>query len=173
MIKWEITLAELITIILTIIGGGFALYQWIQNSALKRATYYNEAYLKLRDDKDIVSVLYTIDYGIKKWYPFKSEDKDDFERKADKTFACLDYLCYLRKQRLIKEREFRNFEYEVIRIGFNSSSLDYLYNLYHFSKANGTQMSFSYLLDYLKQKKMIDDDFEDSKSKKYIHYLNF
>lgn len=87
MIIWEIKLAEIITIGLSVIGGGFALYQWIKTSKLKRANYYNEAYLKLREDKDIVDILHMIDYGMKKWYPFESHDDPQIENKVDKTLG--------------------------------------------------------------------------------------
>lgn len=173
MIIWEIKLAEIFTIGLSVIGGGFALYQWIKTSKLKRANYYNEAYLKLREDKDIVDILHMIDYGMKKWYPFESHDDPQIENKVDKTLGFLDYLCYLRNRKLIGEREFRNIEYRIIRVGYNSYALEYLYNLYHFSKRNGTRMSFSYLLGYLEEKNMIDKEFWNPESKVFDQHLNF
>lgn len=172
-LKNEISLAEIITIIFTVIGGGFALWQWNKNSIVKRASYYNDAFIKMREDEDIVYTLHMIDYDTKKWYPFDSQNDPEIERKVDKTFGYIDYLCYLRDRKLISKKEFRNIEYKIIRIGFNSSALDYLYNLYHFSKANGTAMSFSNLLEYLDYKNMINDAFYNRDSNEYIHYLNF
>lgn len=171
--KNEITLIDIITIVFTVIGGGFALWQWIKNSMVKRASYYNDAFIKLREDEDIVYTLHMIDYSVEKWYPFDSHDDPEIERKVDKTFGYIDYLCYLRSRKLISKKEFRNMEYRIVRIGFNSSALDYMYNLYHFSKANGTAMSFSNLLEYLDYKKMIDNAFYKGNSNEYSHYLNF
>ena len=172
-INGEITIAEIVTVLFSIIGGAFALRQYIKNSIIKRASYYNDAYNKLRDDKEIVQILNMIDYGETEWYPFELCNDSEIERKVDKTFGYIDYLCYLRSRRLISKKEFMNLEYDVIRIGNDSSALDYLHNLYLFSKENKTAMSFSNLLEYLKHKKMIDKDFYERDSEKYTHYLNY
>ena len=55
----EITLYEILFILISIIGGCFALFQWKQSYKLKRAELIKEAMLKIRDDTDISLVLYS------------------------------------------------------------------------------------------------------------------
>ena len=138
---------------------------------MKRAAYYNEAYMKLREDKDIASVLHMIDYEIGQWYPFNAVNNPDLERQVDKTFGYLDFLCYLRDRKLIGEKEFRNIEYRLFRVANNRSALDYLYNLYHFSLRHNASMSFSYLYEYLDLKQKIPLGFQDETSTQFVHHL--
>lgn len=60
---YEITIYETLFLLLTIIGGFFALLQWRQSNKLKRAELIKESIEKTRDDSDVVQVLYSIDYG--------------------------------------------------------------------------------------------------------------
>lgn len=83
----------------------------------------------------------------------------------------------MKRQKIITDKEFDFFKYEVERIIMNQQVQDYFYNLYHFSKKFKTPFTFKYLFEYGEKGKMFDDDFYDKsayeKNKKYHRYLNF
>lgn len=63
-LKTEITLSDIfagISLILVIIGGVFAYYQWRRNVSLKRASYINELTEKIRTDSLIRDIIYLLD----------------------------------------------------------------------------------------------------------------
>jgi len=167
----EIKLYEVLLILISIVGGFFALFQWKQSYRLKRAELIKEAMLKIRDDTDIALVLYSIDYG-DHWYNQEFVENHTIEAQYDKVFAFFDYLCYLYNRKIFGKNEFRIFEYRIKRMQQNSSFRNYLFNLYHFSRKNNTDISFYNLLKYLKKQGLIDKEFWNVDSKKYDKILN-
>ena len=170
-ITYEITIYELLFLIFTVVGGLFALWQWRQSYKLKRAELLKEALAKIRDEKEFARVLYAIDYG-ENWYNYDFINDHSKEQQFDKVFSYFDYLCYLDNKRILSKSEFRIFEYRIKRMTCNDSCLDYMFNLYHFSKRNETDISFYHLLMYLEKNKLLDDDFWDIRSSKYRKLLN-
>ena len=170
-ILFEISIYELVIALATVIAGTFALFQWRQSYQLKRAELVKEASCKVREDGDIVSVLYSIDYS-EDWYNDAFLTNHEIESKYDKAFAYFDYICYLRFKGIITKDEFRIFEYRIQRMAYNYSFRTYFFNLYHFSVRMGRDISFYYLLNYLKDNKLIEADFWDVNSHKYPHMLN-
>lgn len=170
-VTFDITIYELLFLILTVLGGFFALFQWRQSYKLKRAEHLKEALTKIRDDADFASVLYDIDYGVE-WYTYDFISNHSKEQRFDKVFAYFDYLCYLKNKHILSRSEFRIFEYRITRMARNESFVDYMFNLYHFSERNKTDMSFLHLLTYLKNNKLLAEDFWDVKSKRYKKLLN-
>ena len=175
----EITISDVtstVSIILVILGGIFGYYQWRKNILLRRAEYINELTEKIRTDEYIKDVVYMFDYN-KKWYYESFHQSGELELKVDKTLSYFSYICYLKRQKIITDKEFDFFKYEVERILMNQQVQDYFYNLYHFSKKFKTPFTFKYLFEYGEKGKMFDDDFYDKsayeKSKKYHRYLNF
>lgn len=124
-------ITDICSMLLVIVGGGFAYYQWKRSVALKRAEFINELTEKIRTDEYIRDVLYLFDYD-EYWYSIDFHDSGVLELKVDKTLSYFSYICYLKNQRLISNKEFRFFEYEVDRILENEQVQDYFYNLYHF-----------------------------------------
>lgn len=167
---------SVISIILAIVGGVFAYYQWCRNISLKRASYINELTEKIRSDPDIKDIVYLFDYN-QNWYSEQFHDDDSLELKVDKTLSYFSYICYLKKRKIISKKEFYFFQYEVERILMNFGTQDYFYNLYHFAGKFKTPFTFVYLLDYGKENHLLDRDFFDKESYKtnykYHHYLNF
>ncbi len=177
--KTEISISDIfagISLILVVIGGIFAYYQWRRNVSLKRAGYINELIEKLRSDQFIRDTIYLLDYG-ESWYSYEFHSSGEMELKMDKTLSYFSYICYLKKQRIISNKEYKFFKYEIERILCNSGIQDYFYNLYHFSKKNGTPFTFQYLFEYGKEHNFFDKDFFNSNAYKtnlkYHKYLNF
>ena len=60
----------------------------------------------------------------------------------------LSYICYLRSRHILKSEDMGLFEYGLRRISDNQHTANYLYSLYHWSRACGVASSFSFLTDY-------------------------
>lgn len=175
----EISISDItsaLSVVLVIFGGVFGYYQWRKNVLLKRAGYINDLTEKIRTDNYIKDVIYMFDYD-DKWYSMQFHGSGELELKVDKTLSYFSYICYLKRQKIISNKEFDFFKYEVERILRNQQVQDYFYNLYHFSNKFGTPFTFKYLFEYGKKRKMFDDNFYDKnayqKVMRYHHYLNF
>lgn len=152
-------------LIAVIAGGFFSLYQYNKNTKLKRADYINELTEKIRTDNDISSVIYKIEYNIE-WYNDYFHDSGDLERQVDKTLSYFSYICYLKKQKIISDREFKFFKYEVDRILMNEEVVDYFYNLYHFARKFSAPITFQYLFEYGEEINIFDEKFYNRNSYK-------
>ena len=156
--------------IIILAGGIIALYQWHKSMKLKRAEYVKSLLDEIKTNKDISNYLF--DYG-QKWYGRSFHNSGELERKIDLTLAFYSYICYLHNHRIIKQSDFNCFKYDVERIITNNQFIDYCYNLYHFSNKIKQPIFFYELFQYAKKRKCFDEDFWNSKSTKYPHYLNF
>lgn len=169
-------LVSILSFIAVVIGGVFALYQWRKTVVLKRADYIKDLTEKIRTDDDIVDVIYLLDYD-DEWYNNEFHGNKILERKFDRTFAFFSYICYLHKQKIISNKEFVFFKYNINRILMNNQVQDYFYNLYHFSKKLEIPFSFDVLLDYAEENKILHEDFSNSElyntDSKFHNYLNF
>lgn len=175
----EIKISDIISIIsliLVMAGGIFGYYQWRKSILLRRAEYINELTEKIRTDKYIKDVIYMFDYNYE-WYTEQFHGSGKFELKVDKTLSYFSYICYLREQKIISDKEFNFFKYEINRILRNSQVQDYFYNLYHFSNKNNTPITFLYLFKYGEKIKIFDEIFYDKNSYLYLsqyhRYINF
>ena len=163
---------SIISIILALIGAIFGFCQWKKSVKIKRAEYIEKLTEKIRTDDDIKEIIYILDYG-HPWYTDTFHNSGELERKMDKTLSYFSYICYLYNSRLISNKEFAIFKYEVERILLNSQIKNYFFNLYHFAKKFETPMTFSFLFEYGQKHNKFEEDFYNSKSQNYIKYLNF
>ncbi len=161
-----------ITIVLTCIGGMGALFQWRRTNKINRASYINELTDKIRSDDDIRETLYKLEYD-ENWYVQNFHNSGKLELQFDKTLSYFSYISYLRHMKIISEKEFSFFKYEIIRILGNTGIQGYLFNLYHFSRSIGTPMTFHYLFEYGKEHEIFPLSFFDKDSNEYEKKLNF
>lgn len=161
-----------LSIVFVIIGGCFGYHQWKKSVKIKRAEYLNELTEKIRTDEDISEMIYILDYK-QAWYDNTFHQSGEFERKMDKTLSYFSYICYLFDNNLIEKSEFNFFKYEIDRILMNRSTINYFYNLYHFSEKCGAPITFKFLFEYGEKQKLFDKEFYNSKSDEYPHNLNF
>lgn len=165
-----------ISVILVMVGSVFGYYQWRKNVLLRRVGYINELIEKIRTDKYIKDVIYMFDYD-DKWYSKQFHGSGKLELKVDKTLSYFSYICYLKDQKVISDKEFNFFKYEIDRILMNSQVQDYFYNLYHFSNKNHAPITFLYLFKYGEKTGKFDEKFYDKNSYlsylKYHRYINF
>ena len=122
----EISISDItsaLSVAFVILGGIFGYYQWRKNVLLKRAGYINDLTEKIRTDSDINDVIYMFDYG-EEWYSAKFHGSGELELKVDKTLSYFSYICYLKKQKIISDKEFDFFKYEIERILMNQQIQD-------------------------------------------------
>ncbi len=91
--------------------------------------------LEVRDNDDIATIMDVIDWDDAFFYDGKfhlyKTDKvqlenltdSDFFRKIDKTLNHFSYICYLKKEKVIKNNDMRSFEYALTRIFQNEHML--------------------------------------------------
>ncbi len=158
-----------ISIVLVIIGGIFAYIQWAAANHIKRTELISQILEKLRFDDDLIFAMQIIDYG-NDWYNDEFHDgTNGYEQKFDKLFSYLSYICYLYQTKALTEKEFSILKYEIHRVCTSKAAQSYLWNLYHFSKDQGTDCSFQYLIDYGIENDLIPRArFLDSNSSYYI-----
>ena len=121
-------ITSILSVFLVILGGIFGFHQWRKNILLKRAGYINDLTEKIRTDNDIKDIIYIFDYD-KEWYSLQFHKSGELELKVDKTLSYFSYICYLKRQKIISNKEFDFFKYEVERILINQQVQDYFYNL--------------------------------------------
>lgn len=163
---------DLLSIMLVVVGGFFALYQWKNTSKIKRADYIKELTEKIRIDSDIKNIVYVLDYE-QGWYTQSFHNGGEIEIKMDKTLFYFSYICYLYQYKVITKKEFEFFKYDVNRILMNEQIKNYFYNIYHFADKVKAPVPFKYLFEYGEKKKVFDKEFYNRKSTQYVHYLNF
>ena len=166
---------DFITLITVIVGAIVSLVQYDKSTKLKRADYINELTERIRTDKDISPCVYDIEYD-EEWYDEDFHGSGELERKFDKTLSYFSYICYLKKQEILTNDEFKFFQYEIDRIVTNSQVIDYFYNLYHFARQYEDPITFQYLFEYAETKCCFDEAFYDKeshqKNDKYHQYIN-
>lgn len=172
--NWSVdNVLSLISILVVIVGGLFAFFQWHLNNKTKRTELIDEIIRKLRFDKEMAETMYIIDYD-SSWYNGFHNRTDDFEYRIDKLLSYLTFICYLYEEKNLKKEEFRVLQYEINRACTSYSVQSYLWNLYHFSQKQGTECSFQYLIDYGIKSKLIDESvFMNPESELYKQKLNF
>lgn len=173
--NWSVdSILSAISILLVIVGGFFAYKQWTSANRIRRSKFINQIIAKLRFDKSIVDTMYLIEYD-HEWYNEKFHDADnEIEFSIDKLLSYLSYICYLYELKNISKKEFKILQYEINRACSSLSVQSYLWNLYHFSKAQGTECTFQYLICYGIRSKIIDKKiFYCKESMFYPKHLNF
>jgi hypothetical protein len=149
---------SLISLIVAIIGGIFAIIQWQKSNKIRQAEFINQIITKITSDKNIAETIYMID-NENIWFDDKFGNGSEIEVKIDTLFSFLTYICYLYDTKNIRDNEFRIFEYEIRRVCSDKQSQAYLWNLYHWSKQHlKARCSFQNLVEYLQNKVLSAED---------------
>jgi hypothetical protein len=149
----------LISLFFVVSGGFFVYLQWRKNLKIRRAEFIAQILEKLRFDKKLIETMYMVDYN-QNWYDDSfHNNNNELEKSIDTLFSYLDYVCYLENNANISKKEFKIFQYEINRVCVSKSTKQYLWNLYHFSKKNGTDCSVQFLVNYGIKNKLFPKDF--------------
>lgn len=107
------SITDWLQIILTVIGGIYALWLLRQSNREKRNLYVAEIMNKFYDDTEIRTIIYAVDSG-------RNIEEIRFtgvlEQQADKTIKYLDYLGYLLDEGRLKTNDIKPFRYEITRL---------------------------------------------------------
>ena len=162
-----------ISILITILGAIYALYQWYISNKIKQAEFLRQINEDFRSNETIKEAFYAVEYDVR-WYDDEFHGGENgWEPKIDRLLAFLNYVCYLRSQKIITEKEFSILQYDVERVCRSYEIQSYLWNLYHFAKNQGSFLSYKNLVEYAFEKDLLPDKFENKKSKYYKKRLNF
>lgn len=124
------------------------LIKWIESVKTKRAQFLNELLSVIRDDKDFDEVYYKIEYN-EIWFSVDHIIEKIFEPKLDKVLIYYNYICYLRKIGLLKQKEFKIFEYQINSIITNEDTKNY-FSFLKSRTPNNEKFVFEYLDEYAK-----------------------
>ena len=157
---------DIVALFCAIFGGAFALFQYYKTVKLKAASHLNDIVTAMRDDKEIRDFIQLIEYGN---FTFDTHFQGSpCEHQADKTLEYLSYICYLKEQHLIGEKEFAFVKYEIDHLLTNEEVVRYLKFLYHFScnvikEKPGpnpiADVTFKQLLEYAYRNHLINESF--------------
>lgn len=157
---------DLIPLILSVIGGVFALYQWNLSVKNNKAQYVDNLLQKMMDDEEIREFLRMVDYE-EEWYKKEFHDvADNPENRhipviADRTLFFMNYLCYINAQKIIRNAELKVFEYYLTTLAQNLQVQSYLLDLYQYSLAEKRKFPFEFFLDYCIKNKFIPKEVKD------------
>jgi len=117
-IDWK----DLIQLIFTIAGGGYALFLFYQSNKEKRNQLVLDIYNGIYNDEDIRKILYTVDSKDSSEIRFQGE----LEREADKTLRYFDFVGHLIKDKSLSKSDVSPFKYEIGRILKNKDVKEYI-----------------------------------------------
>ena len=106
----------------------------------RRAEFLFNLIQKLRDDKEIMDFIYSVDWN----HP----GNEISEQQKDRALTYLSYICYLASQKVITADEFAFFEYEINRVLKSKVVGEYLLFIKDFADHNGYESPFCALLAY-------------------------
>jgi len=113
---------DLIQLIFTLLGGGYALYLLYQSNKEKRNQLVLEIYNRLYQDLDIRKIIYTVDSGDSSEIRFQGK----LEKEADKTLRYFDFIGHLIKDKSLTKEDVSPFKYEIGRVLKNQHVKEYV-----------------------------------------------
>ena len=142
---------ELITLLFTVIGGLFALYELRTSVKNNRANYVNDILHKINDSDDIQNFLYYVEYG-NDWYTNEfhhgTPEQRMIARKADKAFFNFNYICYLVHEGIINKQEIKLICYYLYVVAHDDELGSYFLDLYQYTMLNKEHFPFRYYLEF-------------------------
>lgn len=162
---------QIIHLTLIFIGLSFGFYQWIFSNKFNRAKILKDLLDELRSGP-LMEVYYEIEYS-SNWYDASFHNSKEKERKFDKFFTLINYLCHLKNRKVITNNEYNIFKYEIDRICNNEGAKTYFWNLYHFSNEIGSKFPYNEILIYGKNNGFFKREFFSNNENYLNKYLNF
>ncbi len=174
--------AQLLTLIITAIGGIFALFQWRMSVKNSQAEYVDNLLQRTQNDKNIKEFIDACDYEInwynknfhddlESWNPENDETQTPFAIKADKALFFFNYLCYLKERRILGKQEFRVFGYYMLAVMQCKDTQAYFLDLYQFSMVENRAFPYEYMLRYGLKEKIFPAEMVDKNYFKYVFVL--
>jgi len=89
MLEWIKEDITFLTLAITIVGGGFALWQWRKQNKIRRTEFVYQVMNDLRHDQEIVEISHAVAYG-EFLYNENFHDDHALEIKIDKLLGVLN-----------------------------------------------------------------------------------
>ena len=147
---------QILSVLIAITTCVFFGWQVRQKIGMSHAEQVSKMMTKVQDDPVLQDFFYDIEYNRFNYSTqFHGSDK---EKTADKILHHYEYILYLHERGLLKDEEFRFFEYDIQKIVRNKDMIKYFLNLYKYCDED---LSFKYqrLLDYGEDKGYITKKF--------------
>lgn len=171
-INFEIfgNISEFVTVIIMIIGGIFAFYQWIKTQKVTRIELVFTLTDKFIENNDIIKTMSKVDYE-DDWYTQEFHGSK-LETQIDKLLTLMNTLAFIANSEVFSKQEIEIFSYKLERLLSSTDIQHYLWNIYHFSKSNETKCSYDNLIKFGFRKGLLDrHDFNNlNKFKKYLNF---
>lgn len=164
---------DLISFLMTVVGGVFALYQWRLSVKNGQAEYVDKLLERFQSDDEIRDFISKNDYE-EDWYnkEFHNFDSDrNIAIKADKTLFFLDYLCHIKQEKILHKKEFAVFEYNLYAVIQNINTQSYFADLYQYSLVENRKFPFIHVLEYGIKNKIIPREIIDNNYIKYMFMI--
>lgn len=161
--------------VISICGAMFAFYKWHISQRQKEVETLQSLIATLRKP-EVLRFVRKADYE-GRWYDAKFHDSE-LEEVVDGVLTEYSYLCHLRKTRMISQATFDFFRYDIESILSDPQMIDYLYNLYQYTRKVKTMFPFIHLLEYgfkhgyAKREIFNDSNAWKNKTFKLHNYLN-
>ena len=163
--------------VIGICGMLFAFYKWHVSQKQKEVEILHTLIKTLRSP-EVLEFIRKSDYDVP-WYDEKFHNSQ-LEETVDSVLIEYSYLCHLKKTRMIANKTFDFFRYDICTILSDSQMIDYFYNLYQYTCSAKTIFPFIHLLNYafdngFANKKVFDnpDAWKDKSLELHNYYLNF
>lgn len=163
---------EMLTLCLSVIGGGFALIQWKKSVKNDKAEYVDRLLQRMLDDNDILEFLRIIDYE-EEWYKKEFHDVSNPDNRripqiTDRTMFFLNYLCYLYYKNIVSAAELKIFDYYLATFAQSEQVQSYFLDLYQFSMSEGRKFPFEFFLKYAIDNKFVHKEIKSPSCIKYF-----
>ncbi len=142
---------EIVSLLVTVAGGLFALVELRSSVKNNRANYVNDILHRINDSDDIQNFLYYVEYG-NDWYTNEfhhgTPEQRMIARKADKAFFNFNYICYLVHEGIINKQEIKLICYYLYVIAHDDELGSYFLDLYQYTMLYNEQFPFRYYLEF-------------------------
>lgn len=167
--------------IAAVVTAAVAILQWRRSLLIKRAEFVDKIFTRFNTDENIRKMFYFLefhqDWDVGTLFQARART-ENYEEWIDIGLTYFSYVLHLREMGVLREKDFVLFRYMICRIIANRGIQNYLYNLYHFAKANQLQFIYPVLLSFADSEKLLKEGFYDvsscrNKDMIFHRYLNF
>ena len=151
MLEWVKEYAPVLTLFVTIVGGGIggtvALLQWKKQLRIRQTEFVYQVMQDLRTNFDMMDVTHKIANGELRYDALCSNRS--LEIKTDRFLGVLNYHCYLLKSGAITKKDFNIFKAQIVWTLEDKNIQAYIKN---------QSIALHYLIDWGLRNKMFPDD---------------
>jgi len=92
-----------ISSIAIVVSALFAYLEWKRTRFENKVNLVEKIREQLFNDNDVLKVIYLMDYNDLNWYNEIFHYKKDLQMAVDKTLSIIEYVCYLKNEKILGE----------------------------------------------------------------------